>query len=165
LQNIHSDAFRRLSNIPPPDQAPLETGQCESSLVWNNLALVHHRSGQFHLSGLQLRRALRETDKTVRDAVPQLRSGLTNATHGRTVAQLLTCNKDILSQFTSHPSNEARSAFRCGDIRSQVHDYLSDGSHSLETGEMIGLSDSAWTLLIKAGQVRGIRMTCTSTGN
>ncbi|TGZ58607.1 hypothetical protein CRM22_009556 [Opisthorchis felineus] len=99
LKNIHSDAFRRLSNIPPPDQAPLETGQCESSLVWNNLALVHHRSGQFHLSGLQLRRALRETDKTVRDAVPQLRSGLTNATHGRTVAQLLTCNKDILSQI------------------------------------------------------------------
>ncbi|GAA34948.2 CCR4-NOT transcription complex subunit 10-B [Clonorchis sinensis] len=99
LKNIHSDAFRRLSNIPPPAQAPLETGHCESSLVWNNLALVHHRSGQFHLGGLQLRRALRETDKTVRDAVPQLRSGLSNGNHGRSVAQLLTGNKDILNQI------------------------------------------------------------------
>ncbi|VDP93709.1 unnamed protein product [Echinostoma caproni] len=73
LKGNFADALRRLSDIPPSTRAPIETGQCESTLVWNNLALVHHRAGQYNLSGLQLRRALRETDKTIRDAIPQSR--------------------------------------------------------------------------------------------
>ncbi|TPP64930.1 hypothetical protein FGIG_01746 [Fasciola gigantica] len=100
LKDKSSDALRLLTNIAPCSRAPLDTGQCECAMIWNNMALVHHRAGQYNLSGLQLRRALRETDRMIREAIPQSR------TSGKTVHKsfgYLTANDPcLLDQIPLH---------------------------------------------------------------
>ncbi|KAF8561669.1 CCR4-NOT transcription complex subunit 10-B [Paragonimus westermani] len=103
----YSEALRYLSDIPPPVHSASETGQCESTLLWNDLGLVHHRAGQYNLSGLQLRRALRETDKTIRDVFPtHLRSSKSNTSshphHGKTGNQSAANERNLLDQLPLH---------------------------------------------------------------
>ncbi|KAF5400581.1 hypothetical protein PHET_04445 [Paragonimus heterotremus] len=107
LKGRYSEALRYLSDIPPPVHSASETGQCESTLLWNDLGLVHHRAGQYNLSGLQLRRALRETDKTIRDVFPtHLRSSKSNTSshphHGKTVSQSAANERNLLDQLPLH---------------------------------------------------------------
>ncbi|KAA3680001.1 uncharacterized protein DEA37_0012983 [Paragonimus westermani] len=104
LKGRYSEALRYLSDIPPPVHSASETGQCESTLLWNDLGLVHHRAGQYNLSGLQLRRALRETDKTIRDVFPtHLRSSKSNTSshphHGKTGNQSAANERNLLDQL------------------------------------------------------------------
>ncbi|CAL8069674.1 unnamed protein product [Calicophoron daubneyi] len=81
LKCQYSTAIRQLADINSSSSETFGMGQCETTLVWNNLGLVHHRAGQYSLSGLQFRRALRETDKAVRDIIPQSRGGKSNGSH------------------------------------------------------------------------------------
>ncbi|VDN21306.1 unnamed protein product, partial [Dibothriocephalus latus] len=73
LQGAQAETMKRLnvlcSSLPFTD-----SGQWESVLVWNNLSLAHFSSGQFALSSLKLRRALRETDKLAAEVLLALPS-------------------------------------------------------------------------------------------
>ncbi|VEL11221.1 unnamed protein product [Protopolystoma xenopodis] len=78
-QLAYLKASHLLGAIPPSCRSPIEAGQCETSMIWNNLALLHHRASQISLSGLHLRRAMCETDKVINEAL----SGSNNQKTGR----------------------------------------------------------------------------------
>ncbi|CAH8484310.1 unnamed protein product [Dicrocoelium dendriticum] len=103
LKGNHSEALRRLSDIPPPVQGSPATDQCESALLRNNLGLVLHRAGQYNLSGLQLRRALREVNQTSYDLLPQPVSHQSNGFHhkGSSTKHMLNETSLLHQLFTS----------------------------------------------------------------
>lgn len=95
LKGNHAEAINRLSGMPPPPQGSLATDQCENALWRNNLALVLHRTGQYNFSGLQLRRALREMNNTLSDA---LSSSVSCQSGG-------SLNENSATQFVSYDSS------------------------------------------------------------